>query len=172
MQEIWKSIPNLNGYLISNLGRVYSNKRKKIISQHNNEKGYLRVTLYDNKQSKVFRVHRLVAQTFLNNPNNYEEINHIDGNKHNNCVNNLEWCNHLHNMQEAFKNNLIPPRKSNKTSFKPTKVILCNLQGKPIKTFPSIRKASDYTGIDVRNISRYCKGQRKCKEYIWRYANE
>lgn len=127
MQEIWKDIPNYEGlYQASNFGRIKSiqyfnhanNKiypREKILKPILNEKGYCRVDLSKSGESKRHRVHRLVAKTFLPNPYNLLEVNHIDGNKQNNNVNNLEWCSRSHNMKEACKLGLvIPPKRTKK----------------------------------------------------------
>lgn len=101
MKEIWKDIPNYEGlYQVSNFGNV-RNKYKKI-SQFNN-KGYLCVSLYKNNKKSNLRVHRLVAQAFIENKNNKKEVNHIDGNKHNNCVCNLEWVTSKENKEHAVE---------------------------------------------------------------------
>lgn len=126
MQEIWKDVKEYEGlYQVSNYGRVksisyfnHANKksypRNKILKPLKNEKGYLRIDLAKNGKSKKVRIHRLVAQTFISNPNNYQEVNHIDGNKQNNRVDNLEWCTHSYNMKHAVKLGLvIPPTSHN-----------------------------------------------------------
>ena len=77
--------------------------RDKILKRILNEKGYCRVDLSKSGKIKRHRVHRLVAETFIPNPYNLLEVNHIDGNKQNNNVNNLEWCSHSYNMKEACK---------------------------------------------------------------------
>lgn len=118
--EIWKEVPNYNGiYLVSNLGRVKSidqeinckrNKKRihkgKILKTYLNERGYECVGITINRVAKKKKVHRLVAEAFLPNPNNLPQVNHIDCNKQNNCVENLEWCDNSYNMKEAYKNNL------------------------------------------------------------------
>lgn len=105
--EKWKVIKNYDNYEISNYGRVRSIQRKtsdernikeKILSPYTDWNGYLKVRLYNNNGSKKFFVHRLVAFHFLKNINNYEQINHKDENKKNNCVENLEWCSRKYNM--------------------------------------------------------------------------
>ena len=123
MQEIWKDIEGYEGlYQVSNLGKIKSiqylnrvnNKsypRNKILKIIINEKGYLKVDLYKLKKKKRFRIHRLVAQAFIPNPNNFPEINHINGNKQDNSINNLEWCTHSYNMKEAYKLGLVTPPK-------------------------------------------------------------
>ena len=99
--EIWKSLKGLisggDKYEVSNLGNVRKANTKKLLSFETHENGYLRVGIYHNKKNRKYRVHRLVAMAFINNPNNYKIINHIDGNRSNNNVNNLEWCTHKHN---------------------------------------------------------------------------
>ena len=123
MEEVWKDINGYEGiYQVSNLGRVkavertwYSGRNgciKKTKPEHimkyrlAKNTGYclLKLTKYG-KEKHVF-VHRLVAETFIPNPNNLPEINHIDGNKENNCINNLEWCTAKENISHATKNKL------------------------------------------------------------------
>ena len=103
--EIWKDIPNYEGlYQVSNLGNIKSLFRyKKILKPIKNTLGYLKVSLYKNKKIKVFSIHRLVAETFIPNPNNLPEINHKDGNKGNNNVENLEWCTRQQNILHRFR---------------------------------------------------------------------
>ena len=94
--EEWMPIDGLDGYFISNKGRVKSVKWGKEIlrKQHISEKGYMQVRI----NNKTFRIHRLVAKAFLDNTNGYDEINHKDENKTNNVVSNLEWCDRKYNM--------------------------------------------------------------------------
>ena len=119
--EIWKDIENFSKYQVSNLGNIKSKERytkakdSEIIHRKAfllkgfvNKKGYKQVTLYDdNGKPKTMRVHKLVALTFIENENNLPQINHIDGNKLNNEVSNLEWISNYDNMQHAIKNGLI-----------------------------------------------------------------
>ena len=104
--EEWKDIKNYEGlYQISSLGRVKSLPKERnnginneiILKQCTDKKGYKRVNLYKNKKSTRVLVHRLVAEAFLNNPNNYPLINHKDENPSNNKVENLEWCTYKYN---------------------------------------------------------------------------
>ena len=91
MKEIWKDIEGYEGrYKVSNKGRVYDNKLDKFIGYES--LGYMCVALCKDKKQKKCRVHRLVAQAFIPNPDNLPVINHKDENKTNNCVENLEWC--------------------------------------------------------------------------------
>ena len=99
---------NIQGsnYSVSNIGNIKNNKSKQILKSGDNGKGYLFCFLWKYNKSKRFYVHRLVAQTFIPNPDNKPCVNHIDGNKENNNVNNLEWCTHSENMKHAYKINL------------------------------------------------------------------
>lgn len=97
--ELWRPISGYEGlYYISNLGRVKSEITHKILKPRNSTHDYDRVRLYKNHKPKEFFVHKLVAQAFIPNPNNYPQVNHKDENKVNNCVDNLEWCTHKYNM--------------------------------------------------------------------------
>lgn len=103
------------GYYITEDGRIWSSKSNKFIAQRISPKGYYVVNLSINKHCKTYQVHNLIAIAFIPNPNNYNVINHKDGNKLNNNINNLEWCTQKYNMQHAFKNNLINVAKGIRT---------------------------------------------------------
>lgn len=113
MDEIWKDIKGYEGlYQVSNLGRVKSldtidrlhrKHKSNIKHQCNNGNGYLIVNLKHNGKQKNHLVHRIVATTFLENPDNKREVNHKDGNKQNNCVDNLEFVTRSENIKHAFK---------------------------------------------------------------------
>lgn len=97
-------------YSVDKNGNVYSEQttmsRRKGILKPEIKNGYLSVNLYKNGKCKHHYVHRLIAETFIPNPNNYREINHIDCNKHNNAVSNLEWCDRKGNLQHSYNNGL------------------------------------------------------------------
>ena len=115
--EEWKDIKEFTGYYqVSNCGRVRSvdryvpdNHNSKriakgmILKPYKTTKGYLKVTLYKDSKKvyKKCRVHRLVAEAFLDNTDNLPQVNHIDGNKENNNVKNLEWCTQEYNLKHA-----------------------------------------------------------------------
>lgn len=118
LNEEWKDIEDYKGlYKVSNYGRIKSLKRisydkirdktrqisEKILKQSIASPGYYIVNLTKDSKQRVYRIHRLVAEAFIPNPNNYPVINHIDGNKNNNIINNLEWCTYKHNSNEAIK---------------------------------------------------------------------
>ena len=123
MQEIWKDIEGHEGiYQVSNLGRVKSLSREipvanhgawrtrtipeKILKLHLNENGYVIIILTKDKVRATKKMHRVVAEAFIPNPENKRCVNHIDGNKENNCVDNLEWVTHKENMEHAVANGL------------------------------------------------------------------
>lgn len=108
-------------YLVSNDGRVYSTKTKKLLKPMKNEKGYLCVELRRNHTRKVMRIHRLVAGAFIPNSNNFNEVNHKDGDKENNSVANLEWCTRSQNMKHAYLLGLRIPCRGKRKKVKDEK---------------------------------------------------
>lgn len=119
MIEVWKDVQGYEGYYqVSNLGRVKNLERKipsgycmrtipeRVLKNNVNEFGYLYVILYKDTKPKKHKIHRLVANAFIDNPESKRCVNHIDGNKQNNCVENLEWATHSENMKHASEKNL------------------------------------------------------------------
>ncbi len=108
MIEVWKDIKGYEGlYQISNCGRVRSLISNKIRKFSVNHKGYFQIMLYKDNVGKNYRVNRLVAEAFIGNPYNKEQVNHIDGDKKNNHVSNLEWVTGMENIKHAIDNGLI-----------------------------------------------------------------
>ena len=116
-QEHWTPIERFNGeYEVSNLGRVRSMKKYRgatgrIMPQTIQRKGYYAVTCWMNNKAICVKVHRLVIETFKPNPDSLPCINHIDGNKLNNHIDNLEWCTYQQNMQHAVRTGLTHPHQ-------------------------------------------------------------
>lgn len=150
MNEIWKDIKGYEGkYQVSNLGRVkslqrwsgtkYYNREYVLNNYLNKNNGYVYVYLTKNNKSKNIRLHKLVAEHFIDNPNNYSQINHIDGNKENNQANNLEWCDSSYNIKDMYKrkgkydndNEVIQKYKELKSCNKVAK--LFNMSGENIR---------------------------------------
>jgi len=96
-----KAIPSFDGYSVTKDGRVYSLVTNKWLKPRNAGAGYQSVMLYKDKKGKNFYVHRLVAEAFLDKVDGKTCVNHIDGDKTNNCVSNLEWATHSENMYHA-----------------------------------------------------------------------
>ena len=174
--EIWKDVKGYEGlYMVSDLGRVksveryvkgrYSNTQRvkeKIKTQSVKDNGYLIVSLYKNNKSSQKYVHRLVAEAFIPNPDNLPEVNHKDGNKQNNCINNLEWCtskeNNWHRYHVLHK------------CWSSDKKVLCIETG---VIYNSITSASQATNIDNGSISKVCHNKRKTAGgFHWRFYNE
>lgn len=112
--EIWKDVDCYNGdYQVSNLGRVKSYKcgKERILNGALNAAGYLRVLLSKNKKSKWWAVHRLVMLSFVSNPESKLEVNHINGVKADNRLDNLEWCTASENAIHAFNMGLRSAKK-------------------------------------------------------------
>ncbi len=114
MKEI-KQYPN---YFVTKEGLVFSSKTNKFLKFSYDKQGYQRVGLYvGNYKSKTIKVHRLVAETFIDNIENKKDVNHIDGNKSNNNIFNLEWCTRSENIKHAFKNGLSKISENQKNRF-------------------------------------------------------
>jgi hypothetical protein len=161
VKEIWRDIPsvivnNIEGYKISNYGRV-KNHKGRITEGHNHESGYLWVSI----SKKQYLLHRLVAKVFIPNPENKEQVNHLDGNKQNACVNNLEWCSNIENQLHKVKSGL-----SNITK----KIIQYDLHMNKINEFNSQMDASKELNICNSHISKCCLGkQQTTGGFIFRF---
>lgn len=165
-EEIWKDIKGYEGlYQVSNLGNVRSMNYNhtgqiKLLKQVPDKNGYLRVTLSPPKINK--QVHRLVAEAFLPNPNNYPVVNHKDCNPANNNVNNIEYCTVAYN--NSYADRLDKIAKANSKSVKQM-----DLNGDIIKIWPSLAEAGR-NGFHFKNISQCCLGKRKTTGgYQWSY---
>ena len=176
MQGIWKDVEGYEGiYQISSFGNVKSKRfwlgnryiyRDRILKTSKSSSGYLQVIFSKDGKTKSKFIHRLVAFAFLENKNNYEEINHKDENKENNNVNNLEWCNRKYNMNYGN----IKEKLANK---KAKKVAKYNKNESLLKIYKSIKKASIDNNVQSNAIVACCKhkkGYKTCGGYRWEYA--
>lgn len=99
--EVYKQIPDCPKYAVSTWGNVKNIETEYVMAQEETKKGYLRIKLYDvNGRKKNCKVHRLVAKAFIDNPGKKQQVNHIDGNKKNNSVSNLEWVTDEENKEK------------------------------------------------------------------------
>lgn len=158
-KEIWKDVVGYEGlYQVSNLGRI---KRKDHIL-YKTLRNYYGVKLCKNNIKCFKYIHRIVAQAFIPNPENKSQVNHIDGNKLNNCVDNLEWVTRSENTKHAYKIGLEKPTKI-------SPVIQYDLKGNKIKEYESIKEAKK-KNKKCSKISDCCSGKRKTAGgYIWKY---
>lgn len=171
INEIWKPIKGYEGlYEVSNLGRIKSlnynhTGKEKILKPTKDRYGYLQVTLCKNNIKKQYTVHRLVAEAFIDNPDNLPQVNHKDENKQNNNVDNLEWCDAKYNsnygtgIERRAKSRQIP-------------IIQYTLDGEFVREWDSAIQAEREGGFSNSHIIAVCKGKRPHhKGYIWRYKN-
>ena len=195
MEEVWKDIVGFEGlYQVSNLGRVktlprnikrfckynyhcYTTKEKLLkFSNNKNTKGYDYVGIWKNNKMYNLQVHRLVAKAFIPNPNNYPIINHINGIKTDNRVENLEWCTYAHNMKEAYRIGLMNISEKHIKQIKNLglksgkRVAKKDLQGNIIEIYNSGRQAGLANNIPQSCISECCNGNQKVAGgYNWDY---
>ena len=177
MIEQWKDIEGYEGrYQVSNLGRVkslpilkrngngYYWTKEKIRRLKINEDGYQAITLVENSKFKTYTIHRLVATAFIENPNNYSEVNHIDEIKTNNRVDNLEWCTHAYNLEYGSRKEI-----TRQKTMKP--VLQFDRENNFIKKWISMTEAANQLNIAQGCISNCCHHKRKTAgNYIWKLA--
>lgn len=175
MEEIWKDVEGYEGlYQVSNKGRVKSWIKcnahpyvPRILKGRISNKGYYTYHLGD----KTLKVHRLVANAFVPNPENKPQVNHIDGNKKNNHATNLEWVTNTENAAHAFRTGL--KNTKHLTAATSKAVSQFSLDGNFIQTFSSSGEAARMTGAQQSQISACCNRKPHCltaKGFIWRYA--
>ena len=159
--EQWRAVEGYPGYEVSNLGRV--RKNGKLTSSHRTRKGYWQTNLYKRRKQTLHYIHRLVAIAFIPNPENKPTVNHIDGDKNNNRVSNLEWATYLENNLHAIKNHLHRHYTRAVKQY--------DLQGNLLATYNSIVEANKATGVNKSNISQACRGVYKTiGGYRWSYS--
>ena len=187
MNEIWKDVKDYEGlYQVSNLGKI--RKLRFINNKVNKEKifnitpqimntGYKKVVLYKNGCYKNMLLHRLIAEVFIPNKENKLYVNHKNGIKTDNRVENLEWCTSSENNLHAYKNNLKKAQATGKFGSKNPKAKRVNMidinTNKVIAQFDSLVDAAKFIGVNNCGcISRCCKGLLKTTHgYMWEYSN-
>lgn len=154
--ELWKDIKGYEGlYQVSNLGRIKNKRTSRKISLRRER--YLSVYLYKNGVRKYEKVHRLVAITFIPNTNKKSQVNHIDGNRYNNVVENLEWCTPRENALHAMENKLFNIngliQENNKKKIKVIKISNGTI-------YESINECARQNNTKASYIYRVCQGKR------------
>lgn len=178
-KEVWKDVLGYEGlYKVSDLGNIISLPRKgtikteKLLKPKIDKDGYLCVTLYKNNTRKSYHVHRIVAMSFINNYDNLPQVNHIDGNKQNNNINNLEWCTNQENIQHAWEIGL-KKRRYGKDNDKSKTVYQYSNELELINIYESTRDAERKTGFNHSHIAKCCNNKYKTVGgYKWSYVNE
>jgi len=181
MEEIWKDVVGYEGrYKVSNLGNVksviFSARGKENLLSLLKGKDYLLVRLYKDGKGSMQRVHRLVAEAFIENPNGYPVVNHKNWDKHDNRAENLEWCTYSYNnwylpiKSGSYKTPVKKPKERPWKDFAKPKRTVCVETG---EAFDSISLAAKFAHVEQSNISRALTGrQRTSGGYHWKYADE
>ena len=168
MTEVWCPVKNYESlYAVSDQGRVKSvgYGKERILKPGRNSRGYLQVNLWKNGEMKPYRIHRLVAQTFIQNPYNLPEVNHKDENKENNSVQNLEWCDRKYNNNYGTHNQRMAEKKS-----KP--VLQYTKSGEFVREWKSTHDVKRNLGYSNGNISSCCTGRYKyAYNFIWKFKD-
>lgn len=186
MEEIWKPIKGYEEYEVSNLGRVRSLPKitrsvvpdrynsTRILKQSPDGKGYMMVWLYKGKKRKTMKVHRLVANAFISNPECKPQIDHINAVKTDNRVCNLRWC-----TEKENSNNPITVKRNREAHFGiksgcNREVLQYTMNGDFVRMWESINDIERELGISHAHIVGCCKGYKYKKSaggFIWKYAN-
>ena len=169
VKEIWKDIKDFEGlYQVSSLGRVKFVLNNKIRKPYNQDR-YSSINFRKNTINKTYRIHRLVAEAFIDNPENKKTVNHINGDKFDNNVKNLEWATYKENQNHAIRIKLFNPATRSRK-------VRCIETG---KIYNSIREAARYINLSPAGISKCCtktpyKGYigKTSGGYHWEYATE
>ena len=160
--ETFVEIEGFEKYEVSNLGRVRNIKSGRILKPYLNHNGYLMHCLYGYDKRKNLLLHRIIATAFIDNPEKKPQINHIDENKLNNDLSNLEWCTERENAIHGTRTKRVAEKLSQK-------VIQLDLNDNILNVFKSMRQAERETGIDATSISACCNGKRKSAgRFKWR----
>lgn len=172
----WKEIPGTEGkYLISDTGKVFSVIKNKMIAQGISNQGYARVEIKKDGIRKKYGVHRLVAETFIPNPNEYPVVNHKDENPLNNNANNLEWCTYKYNsnyghciekrQEQRMRNGGYHSGASNPRSIP---AYCFDKDGTLVGSYESARQAAIEMNLDRKSVSKAVKGWLKTTGgYVW-----
>lgn len=174
MGGTWSKIRGYENYSVSDNGDIRNDKTGKIKAERLNRYGYPIVDLYSNGKRQTTRIHRLVAETFIPNSENKTQINHLDGDKRNNNIKNLEWCTPKENVSHAFNSGLMKPRrgmlgKKNPNGGRPGRPIRIKETG---EEFASLTECEKAINGNNRHISDCLAGRQKThRGYTFEYID-
>lgn len=183
MREVWKDIEGYEGvYMVSNLGNVkslnYCNSgHARNLTPKVNNVGRLWVELHHNRKKQCFLIHRLVAMAFIENPDGYPQINHIDENPKNNVVTNLEWCTGKQNVDAYWANHRDECKKPRvcmrrNSKWRDFEILQMTLDGTVVRRWNNVAHIYHETGYHMTSILECCKGVKRKKAYgfKWQFA--
>lgn len=169
--EVWKTINGFPNYEISSFGNV-RNSKGLILKPKKNKGGYLEVCLCENGKRKSFLVHRLVAIHFIDNSNNYNEVNHKDENKTNNHVSNLEWCSPKYNSNYGTRTKRMIQTHNERQTKRSEKPVLVYLKdGSLVGEFKSLSECERQINYSIGMISMCLNGKTNSRKYNFEYKN-
>lgn len=174
-KEIWKPIKGYEGlYEVSNLGNVmslnYNHTGKTKNLKQFKRKNYFSVSLSNEEGERLFSVHRLVAEAFIENPYNFSQVNHKDENPENNSVENLEWCDAKYNCNYGTRTRRILEKTRNGNTSK--QIVQLDLYGELVMEWPSAMEAQR-NGYNNSHIIQCCEGNEKShKGFLWKYKEK
>ena len=155
--EEWKKIDGYEHYSVSKDGKVRNDKSGRILKAYYNKYGYQQVKLYKNRKGNNFLIHRLVAEAFIPNPENFPCIDHINTIRDDNRVENLRWCTVKENNNNPLTQKKLSEANSDENNPRARKII-CVTTG---EVFDFIKQAEEKYGVNCGNISLCCSGERK-----------
>ena len=181
MAEKWRPVKDYPNYMVSNLGRIKSlnylgHGTEKVLSPGDDGHGYLQIGLWKDGKNKTVKVHRLICEAFVPNPENKPHINHIDGDKSNNRAVNLEWCTRSENLKHAWNTGL---SENVKRAFdrihteSMTPIEATNKKTGEKQVFQSVQETARRLGVDAPKVSACVLGKRKShKGYYFRRVDK
>ena len=171
--EIWRDIPGFERYQVSSLGRVKSLRKTVTIMSPSKSSRYCQVTLYKNGKRHYRKVHRLVAEAFIPNPDNLPCVNHKNEDKTDNRVDNLEWCDAKYNNNYGYRSMKMAQSLSGKDiPLKYKAIEQLDLDGNIVRTYQAIKQVADY-GYNQSTICNCCKRKTKTAYgFYWRYKEK
>ena len=163
----WKTIPGYENYDVSDEGNVRNRRTGQVLTPSESRGGYLKVNLRSEGVARSAKIHRLVAENFIANDRDRTVVNHIDGNKSNNRVDNLEWCTSSENNRHAFLNHL--SYRPDNSGVPKRRVVIIETG----REFDSVSDCARFLEVASSNVSACLSGRRNtCRGYHVTYADE